>query len=145
MARFIPAHLTLLGPTVVDGDAESGSRIEAHLRQVAAAHTPFELHLHGTGTFQPVTEVVFVAVADGGAECERLATAVRAGPLARELVYPYRPHVTVAHDVAPAALDGILAELAGFDAWFRVDGFTLYTHAATGHWRPLRHFAFRAS
>ncbi|MGE5829811.1 MAG: 2'-5' RNA ligase family protein, partial [Micromonosporaceae bacterium] len=107
MAPFIPAHLTLLGPTVVAGSSVQTSRIEGHLSEVAAVHRPFHVRLRGTGTFRPVTQVVYVAVAAGVGECERLAGAIRAGPLARELRYPYHPHVTVAHDVPDAALDAV--------------------------------------
>jgi 2'-5' RNA ligase len=141
LARFIPAHLTLLGPTDVDTSAETSRRIEKHLSAVAAAHRPFHLHLRGTGTFRPVTEVVFVAVAAGISECERLAEAIRTGPLYRELHFPYHPHVTVAHDVSTESLDAVFEELAGFEARFPVDGFTLYAHRSDGHWRPLRRFS----
>jgi len=140
MARYIPAHLTLLGPTEVDSSTATSRRIEKHLAAVAAAHTPFQLHLRGTGTFRPVTEVVFVAVAAGISECEQLAEAIRGGPLDRELHFPYHPHVTVAHDVPAEALDHVFDELAGFEARFGVDGFTLYAHGDDGHWHPLRHF-----
>jgi 2'-5' RNA ligase len=142
MARFIPAHLTLLGPTEVDTSEETTRRIEKHLEAVAAAHRPFQLHLRGTGTFRPVTEVVFVAVAAGISECERLAEAIRGGPLHRELHFPYHPHVTVAHDVPGEALDQVFDELAPFEARFPVDGFTLYEHGGDGHWHPLRRFTF---
>ena len=75
--------------------------VEEHLAAVAAAHLPFTLHLRGTGTFRPVTQVVFVAVAAGISECELLAAAIRAAPeLHREARFPYHPHVTVAQDVA---------------------------------------------
>jgi 2'-5' RNA ligase len=140
MSRFIPAHLTLLGPTEVDISPEASRRIEKHLSAVAAAHQPFHLHLRGTGTFRPVTEVVFVAVAAGISECERLAEAIRSGPLHRELHFPYHPHVTVAHDVPAKALDQVFDELSGFEARFPVDGFTLYAHGEDGHWHPMRRF-----
>jgi 2'-5' RNA ligase len=141
MAPFIPAHLTLLGPVTVDPSPDATARIEDHLAAVAASHEPFEVRLSGTGTFRPVTQVVFVAVAGGFVECERLATAIRSGPLERELTYAYHPHVTVAHDVAPEALDRVSATLATFEARFPVDGFTLYEHGPDGHWRPRRSFA----
>jgi 2'-5' RNA ligase len=142
MAPYIPAHLTLLGPTEVDTSEETTGRIEMHLEAVAAAHRPFQLHLRGTGTFRPITEVVFVAVAAGISECERLADAIRSGPLNRELHFPYHPHVTVAHDVPADALDHVFDELAMFEARFPVAGFTLYEHGGDGHWQPLRHFYF---
>lgn len=138
MAAFIPAHLTLLGPTSVR--RADTAEIERHLAAVAADHQPFALHLRGTGTFRPVTQVVFVAVAAGVSECELLAGAVRSGPLRCELNYPYHPHVTVAHDVPAPALDQVFDRLASFAARFPVDSFTLYEHGQDGHWRPQRRF-----
>ena len=140
MAQFIPPHITLLPPTSVD-EADLPAARE-HLRQAAAGHRPFELHLRGTGTFRPVTDVVFVAVAKGISQCEVLEHAVRSGPLARELHYPYHPHVTVAHDVPNAELDAIYDRLSGFDARFLVPGFTLFEHGADGRWRPRENFPF---
>ncbi len=140
MAAFIPAHLTLLGPTEIDATQDHSAKIEDHLANVAAVHRPFHIHLRGTGTFRPVTRVVFVAVAAGIGECEQLASAIRSGPLIRELHYPYHPHVTVAHDVPDPALDSVFDELAGFEARFPVEGFILYEHGDDGHWHPQRRF-----
>ena len=140
MAPYIPSHLTLLGPTEVDSSSDIAGKIEEHLGAVAAAHQPYQLHLRGTGTFRPVTQVVFVAVAAGISECEMLAAEIRSGPLSRELRYPYHPHVTVAHDVPSKALDAVFEGLASFEARFPVDGFTLYEHGEDGHWLPQRRF-----
>ena len=140
MAAYIPAHLTLLGPTEVDPGADIEAKVEEHLASVAAAHRPFQVHLRGTGTFRPITQVVFVAVAAGISNCELLATDIRTGPLHRELRYPYHPHVTVAQDVPTRALDVIFEGLAGFEARFPVDAFTLYEHGADRHWHPRRRF-----
>ena len=138
-AAYVPAHLTLLGPT--DIDPTDLPRIEEHLVQVAALFPPYTLHLRGTGTFRPVTEVVFVAVAAGISECELLAEAIGGAPqLRRENRFPYHPHVTVAQDVPPAALDAVYEDLAGFSARFRVDGFTLFLHGGDGRWQPHRDF-----
>jgi 2'-5' RNA ligase len=137
LAAQIPAHVTLLGPTEID--PARFDEVYAHLAAVAAAHRPYRIHLRGTGTFRPLTEVVFVAVASGISECEQLASAVRSGPLQRELHYPYHPHVTVAHDVPTAALDRVYDELADFDAQILADHFTFYVHDADG-WQPERDF-----
>jgi 2'-5' RNA ligase len=138
-ADFVPAHLTLLGPTVV-ATADLPA-VEEHLAAVSAEHRPFPLHLRGTGTFRPVTEVVFVAVAAGISECEQLHEAVRAEPhLRRPYRFPYHPHVTVAHDVPADQLDAVYADLAGFEASFQVRQFTLFEHTPDRRWRVYREY-----
>jgi 2'-5' RNA ligase len=138
-ATHIPAHLTLLGPTEVD--AVELNQVESHLSTVAGGHEPFTLHLRGTGTFRPLTEVVFVAVAVGIGECERLAASVRElSAVQRPPRYPYHPHVTVAQDVPPDALDAVFSDLAEFEAKFTVGGFTLFEHGPDGRWRPHREY-----
>ena len=139
VAEYVPAHLTLLGPTEVDPDRLD--QVEDHLAKVAAASQPFRVLLRGTGTFRPVTEVVFVAVAAGIAECEQLAAAIRGTDvLQREQRFPYHPHVTVAQQVPTAELDAVFEDLADFTAQFDVDGFTLFAHGPDGRWYPRRHF-----
>src|SRR5580704_2811658 len=81
----VPAHVTLLPPTEVEpGDLP---RIEQHLAEVAAVHRPFRMRLRGTGTFRPVSQVVFVQVVAGTPECVALEAQVRTGVLARALQF----------------------------------------------------------
>jgi 2'-5' RNA ligase len=138
-AAFTPAHVTLLGPTEVP--TELLPAVEDHLGRVAAGQPPFTIHLRGTGTFRPVTEVVFVTLAQGISECELLAEAIRAAHgLQRDSRFPYHPHVTVAQDVPAAALDAVFDDLAGFSARFHASAFTLFTHGGEGPWRRRRDF-----
>ena len=139
-ASGIPPHVTLLPPTALADDVLE--EVEEHLRAIAAAERPFEIHLRGSGTFRPVSPVVFVPLAVGISACERLEAQVRSGPLARETKFPYHPHVTVAHDLPEPALDRAFAELAGYDARFRVWGFTLFEQGPDQVWRPQRDFPF---
>ncbi|MFC0099340.1 2'-5' RNA ligase family protein [Micromonospora marina] len=135
----VPAHVTLLGPTEIPVRALPA--VEEHLDRVAAAHLPFTLHLRGTGTFRPVTQVVFVAVAAGISECELLAAAINSAPeLRRELRFPYHPHVTVAQDVPAEVLDKAYEDLADFSALFQVEAFTLFSHSGATRWQPRRDF-----
>jgi 2'-5' RNA ligase len=136
-ADHVPTHLTLLPPTELADDAVPAAA--EHLARVAAKHPPFTLHLRGTGTFRPVTDVVFVAVAAGISECERLAADVRSGPLGLDPRFPYHPHVTVAHDVPAEELDRVFVALADFEARFEVAGFSLFEHADR-RWRGAREF-----
>ncbi|MDT0167057.1 2'-5' RNA ligase family protein [Actinotalea sp. AC32] len=138
LATDIPPHVTIVGPTVVE--AEDLPVVRKHIADVVAGHQPFTLHLRGTGTFRPVSAVVFVQVVQGIAECEQLERAVRSGPLAQDLRFNYHPHVTVAHDVADDALDRAFDELAHFEAVFAVETVQMYEHGDDGVWRPVEHF-----
>lgn len=137
----IPAHITLLPPTRLD--AARLDDVEQHLAAAASATQPVEIHLRGTGTFRPVSPVVFVALASGISGCERLERLVRRGPLARPVEFPYHPHVTVAHDLPDDVLDAAYAALAGFSARFTAREFVLYLHR-DGVWNPRRRFPLGA-
>ena len=80
LALAIPPHVTLITPT--DLDDSQLAEVVAHLEVVAAQQWPFEIQLRGTGSFRPVSPVVFVALAAGISDCERIESAVRSGPLA---------------------------------------------------------------
>lgn len=136
LAWSIVPHVTLVGPTVVEADAVA--EIDLHLARVAAAHRPFAVHLRGTGTFRPVSDVVFVQVVAGIAECEQLERDLRAGPLAQPLRFHYHPHVTVAHDVPPDGLDRAFAELADFEARFEASAIEVFEGDDDGAWRVVR-------
>lgn len=137
-AEGVPSHITLIPPTEVDGDL---SAIEAHLAEAAKAVERFTVHLRGTATFRPVSPVVFIGLVEGISQCEQLADAVRRGPLAIDLDYPYHPHVTVAHHLDDPTLDRAFDELAGFDCRFGVTDFHLYVHHEEEGWRATRTFA----
>lgn len=137
-ATRIPTHITLVPPTeVADADLPV---IEEHLGEAAAGIPPFGIHVRGTGTFRPVSPVVFVTVAEGISQCEQLAALVRSGPLDVPLQFPYHPHVTVAHDLPEEVLDRAFADLASFECVFDAREFHLYRHEAEAGWRPARDF-----
>ncbi|MFE6776087.1 2'-5' RNA ligase family protein [Streptomyces sp. NPDC057702] len=142
-AHSIPTHVTLLPPTEVDEAALPG--IERHLAEVAAGWAPFPMRLSGTDTFRPLSPVVFVKLAEGAAECAALQERVRAasGPCARELQFPYHPHVTVAHGISEEAMDRAYAELKEYEAAWTIAGFALYEQGADGVWRLEREYPFR--
>ncbi|MFV0462194.1 MAG: 2'-5' RNA ligase family protein [Nostocoides sp.] len=125
-ADIVPPHITLLPPTVVPSDRYD--LVLAHVRAVAAATRPFEVMLNSTGTFRPVSPVVFVQVAQGIPECERLESALRSGPVRRDLDFPYHPHVTIAHRLDSSALDLAFADLAEFSTRFLVRSIDVYEH-----------------
>ncbi|TDC47122.1 2'-5' RNA ligase family protein [Actinomadura sp. KC345] len=140
LAHAIPTHITLLPPTEVPGQALDA--IERHLREIARTERPFPIRLRGSGTFRPVSPVVFVALAEGFSGCEHVQARVLSGPLARPLPFPYHPHVTIAHHLADDVMDRAFKELAGYRADFDVWGFSLYEHGLDGVWRPRYDFVF---
>ncbi|MEO9325843.1 2'-5' RNA ligase family protein [Nocardioides sp. C4-1] len=142
MALTIPTHITLVPPTDVDDDL---GVIEKHLEAAADRVGPFEVHLRGTGTFRPVSPVVFVSLVEGISQCEQLADVVRRGPLDVPLDFPYHPHVTVAHHLTDDRLDQAFTELADFECRFTVANFHLYVHDADLGWRASCDFALQAA
>lgn len=131
-------HVTLLPPTPVP--AARLDDVEKHLGEAAGAHEPFVMHLAGTGTFRPTSQVVYIQVATGVSDCELLEHEIRSGPLARELEFPYHPHVTVAQDISDEGLDDAYDGLAGFVARFRVESFVLFSRDGDGRWTWRREF-----
>jgi 2'-5' RNA ligase len=137
-ARHIPTHVTLLPPLQVADDGMEG--VVSHLRGVAARSAAFRMHLRGTGTFRPVSPVVFVGVVEGISRCEQLAAEVRRGPLAVEKTFPYHPHVTVAHHLPEESLDKAFSDLGSYDAAFDVEDVWMYLHDERSGWRPSESF-----
>ena len=140
-AAMIPTHITLVPPT--DIAPEVMADIETHLAAATDQVATFGVHLRGTGTFRPTSPVVFVSLAAGISECEQLADAVRSGPLAMNLPFPFHPHVTIAHHLSDEQLDRAFDELADFECEFDVEDFKLYVHDEDLGWRPTRYFTLQ--
>jgi 2'-5' RNA ligase len=142
-ADGIPTHVTLVPPFDIARDDLPA--VEQHLAEASAVNHSFRIHLRGTGTFRPLSPVVFVTLAEGISACEQLALSVRRGPLCSKQRFPYHPHVTVAHHLHDDVLDRAFEELADFECDFVVDRFALYVHERDTGWLPSRHFALTAS
>lgn len=131
----IPAHITLLPPTQVDEETYAAYR--SHCAAVAAKHAGFDVVLRGTGTFRPLSDVVFIQVARGVSNCESLERALRSGPVTRDLEFYYHPHVTVAHNVPADSLDRAFTDLADYSVSFSVGAYHLYELGDDSVWRPV--------
>ena len=141
-AKSIPTHVTLLSPTEIAD--EEGPEIREHLQRVASAQKPFTMLLRSTGTFRPISPVVFVQVAGGISACERIEKAIRTGPLERDVQFHYHPHVTVAHHVDDGAMDRAFKQLATYECSFEVSAFDLFEYGNDLVWRPVSTFDFGA-
>ncbi|MDQ0770101.1 2'-5' RNA ligase [Pseudarthrobacter defluvii] len=131
MADVVPAHITLVTTTPTQ-DWEATRR---HVREVARCQSPFMVTIAGTGTFRPVSPVVFINVEAGFDQCVDLHRKLQQGPLHRDLPFAYHPHVTIAHDVAPESLDEAETVLKNYRATFPVVSMGLYEHDADGIWQ----------
>lgn len=140
LAAVIPPHITLITTTPVDDWDEAAE----HVRSVARGQPPFTLALRGTGTFRPVSPVVYLSVEEGFDDCVELHLKLQSGPLQRELEFDFHPHVTVAHDVSEASMDSAESKLAGYDAAFLVSSMGLYEHDETGVWKLREELTFGA-
>jgi 2'-5' RNA ligase len=134
----IPTHITLVPPVEVEPSRLGG--VEDHLVRVAGAHAPYQVHLRGSGTFRPVSPVVFVTLVEGISQTEQLAKECRRAPVVLEPHFPYHPHVTVAHHPDDAVLDRAFDDLADFDCAFPVEAFHLYVHDPCLGWTATRDF-----
>ena len=143
LALLIPPHVTLLPPTEVGTD--DLPRIDEHLAAVAVRQWPFRMQLRGTGSFRPVSPVVFISLVNGISGCERLEKAVRRGPLDRPRRFPFHPHVTVAHEVTDAVLDRAFDELSDYQASFDVGCFGLFERGPDGVWATAREYPLHGS
>ncbi len=132
-AQIIPPHVTLLPPTQVPSRALP--RIRHHLVVSAGQLPTFRLRLAGTGTFRPVSKVVFLQVVEGGQWCDRLQQLINRGILHRPLQFDYHPHVTLGHDVPDERLDEVSEKMAGYQAVFDVTSFGLYCFGSDNCWQ----------
>ncbi|HEV7169065.1 MAG TPA: 2'-5' RNA ligase family protein [Micrococcaceae bacterium] len=130
LAKVIPPHITLVTTTPV-ADWEATAR---HVRRVAKTQLPFRVGLKGTGSFRPVSPVVYLNLVDGFDECVRLHQKLQLGPLEKALPFPYHPHITVAHDISADGMDQAQETLQDFEASFPVSSMGLYEHDSSGVW-----------
>lgn len=142
LAHVIPPHVTLLPPTSIP--AALLPQVGDHLEEAARTAEPFIMRLCGTGTFRPVSDVVFLNVVEGADSCSALAGRINRGVLAQRLRFDYHPHVTLAHDVEESSLDYAQDALCELDVRFAVAEFALYEYAADEVWRTIRVFPLQA-
>ena len=139
LAQTVPSHVTLLPP--LDIAADDLDEVCAQLDKTAGAIPSFPMRLRGTGSFRPVSPVVFVTVHVGFMATEVLAGRLRWALSAPAAEFPYHPHVTVAHHLDDGALDHADRVLKNFDCTFDVEEFSLYLHDDAAGWVPQRSFA----
>ncbi|MFQ4147729.1 2'-5' RNA ligase family protein [Arthrobacter sp. LAPM80] len=125
-AAVVPPHITLVSGRATDSWEEAAE----HVRKVAAAGEPFTISLRGTGTFEPLSPVVYLNVEDGAETCSHLHQELVAGPVEHLLEYDFHPHLTMAHNLDPESMELAKADMAGFEADFEVTSIGLFDYLA---------------
>lgn len=140
----IPAHVTLVPPVNVRED-RLGEAL-AVLRTAAAATRPFTVSLGPPATFLPDNPTVHLAVTGGdeGRALRDLRDRVFVDPLARDLTWPFVPHVTLAEEADPARIGAALASLADYRVEVTFGSVHLLREAPGRIWIPIADAPFAA-
>jgi 2'-5' RNA ligase len=131
----IPAHLTLVPPVNVAEGALADAVVV--LREAAKTTRPLNLRLGPPTTFEPVTPVVYLAVAGDVETLHALRERVFVPPLARDLTHPFVPHVTLADDMDPGRIPAALAGIADYVADVHIDALHLLEEGRGRVWRAI--------
>ncbi|RKQ34096.1 2'-5' RNA ligase family protein [Kocuria tytonis] len=129
-AGTVPAHITLM----ISALEENWDDLLAHVRAVAARWEPFHVEIHGTGTFRPVTPVVYLRLERGSEQCAALHRELRSHRMESASPFEYHPHVTLAHGTSDEVLDRAQQMLRAYRAAFLVDRIHLYEGDERGAW-----------
>ncbi|MCD1144832.1 2'-5' RNA ligase family protein [Kocuria sp. LUK] len=134
----VPAHITLM---IAPQDASWDDVVE-RVRTVAREWAPFRVEIDGTGTFRPVTPVVYLRIAEGAEQCRALHEALHGERLVSASPFAFHPHVTIAQAVEEEDLDRAQQMLRTYRAGFLVDRIGLYELDADGTWRTREEIPF---
>ena len=114
----------------------------ARVRSVARDWEPFRVEINGTGTFRPVTPVVYLRIREGGEQCRALHEALHEEQLVSASPFAFHPHVTIAQAVDEEDLDRAQRLLRTYRAGFLVDRIGLYELDGNGEWQIREEFPF---
>ncbi|MGQ1837491.1 2'-5' RNA ligase family protein [Kocuria turfanensis] len=134
----VPAHITLM----IAPQAVHWGEVVERVRSVARTWRPFHLEINGTGTFRPVSPVVYLRVLEGAQQCRALHEALHEERLVSASPFEFHPHVTIAQAVGEDDLDRAQEMLRTYRAGFLVDRIGLYELDGHGVWRIREEFPF---
>lgn len=136
----IPPHLTLVPPVNVREDRLADAlRV---LREAAATTKPIELVLGAPATFLPVNPVLYLDVGGDVEALLELRDRVFREPLARELTWPFVPHVTIADEAEPDRIEAAVEALASFRVRVTFERVHLLRENPGRVWEPMADATF---
>ena len=139
----VPAHLTLVPPVNVN-ESHLGEALTV-LREAAAATRPFSVHLGPPTSFLPANPVLYLPlVGEGRSAVFALRERVFREPLARQLTWPFVPHVTLADEAEPERVAAGEKALCDFGAEVFFERLHLLREEPGRVWKPFADAAFAA-
>jgi hypothetical protein len=103
------AHVSVLPPRPLPVAPEAA--IE-EARRIIASFDPFEIELGGIEKFQE-TDVIYIGLRRGGPELREMHRRLGQSALAFAEPYAYHPHVTLAQEIRPDAVQSLLDQAEG--------------------------------
>jgi len=97
------AHVSVLPPRPLAVDVSVAGE---HVRERASTWEPFDIQLGRVRIF-PVTNVIYLELAEGGPEMFRIHDAMNSGALSFNEPFAYHPHITLAQEIPPADVDAV--------------------------------------
>jgi hypothetical protein len=109
---------------------------------------PLTVDLGPVTTFHPDTPTLYLAVGGDRAELDaldRLRDRVFVEPLARDLTWPFVPHVTIADDMAPERIDAAVTALSDYLVTVELRAVHLLEEqpGSGRRWQPIADFQLR--
>jgi 2'-5' RNA ligase len=107
------SHVTVLPPRPIPDHTAlpaSADKAIAQLRSQAVEFSPFRTYVGGVDCFSG-TNVVYLSIANGFKDLDRMHRRLNQEALAYEEPYQYHPHITLAQGLDPARMPAVL-ELA---------------------------------
>lgn len=134
----VPPHLTLVSPINVKV-ADIPAALDAVRRAAAGAGGPLDVDLGPATSFAPETPTVHLAV--GGPGLERLRglmhTINASPPFVRPRAHEWVPHVTLAQEVAPEAIEPICRAVGEWRATVTLDRVHVFRQNPDHVWVPI--------
>lgn len=137
----VPAHITLM----IAPRWACWEDVVQRVRSVAGDRQPFRVEINGTGTFRPVSPVVYLRIGEGEEQCRALHRALHEEQLVSASPFEFHPHVTIAQAVEEKDLDRAQQMLRTYRAGFLVDRIGLYELDGRGTWQIREEFPFAGS
>lgn len=130
-----PLHITVFMTELGEEPLRSAREFLRGLRADRGSWSEAKISLSGTGTFRPISDVVFLTISDGGDFLRRFHERCRSF---RDSASPFlfHPHMTIAQNEDRRLLEAALYDFRHFRESFTVDRVSAYLSDSEG-WSHL--------